>query len=338
MIEIKDLVGLSKPLTRLIEVISDGIGAVSRPYLVKKNADAKVHEIQVVSAALKNVADQHQLPVIYKEGIIEVWQKPEDRTLNLESLPTQDRTSLRLDYQERKRQQNIESITSIAAAELLQQEDVPDEKPDDDWVTRFFLSAQDVSSEQMQDLWGRILSGEIKKPGTYSLKTLEFIKNITKSDAAILEHVGKLAVQWGRTSFIAVHDMKWLKESCEIFPGHHFAISELGAMYPTDLSLTMFREDSIQEEYFITRDMLLIIKRGEIKSPINLPIWKFTAVGQELLELIPVPQDEAYLESLGRFFLEHKGAALLTKIIRRLPEGKYEYQAIREICATPASN
>lgn len=333
MIEIKDLAGFSKPLTRLIEVISEGIGAASRPYLIKKTAEAKAQEIRVISAALKDVAEQHRLPVIYKEGAIEVWQKPEDRTLALDTPPAQDRMSLRLDYQERKRQRNIENITSTAAAELAQQEDVPDEKPDEDWVTRFFSSAQDISSVQMQDLWGRILAGEIKKPGTYSLKTLEFIRNITKSDASLLAHVGKLAIQWRDTMFVAAHDKKWLQENREIYPGNHFAIGELGAMYPTDLSLCLFRDDPLQEEDFISGNLMLLVKRGEIKGEIRLPVWKFTAVGQELLELIPSAEDEAYLESLGRFFLGGKCISVLTRIIERLPDGEIRYQNIRDICA-----
>ncbi|MEN6587610.1 MAG: DUF2806 domain-containing protein [Sulfuricella sp.] len=340
MIEFKDIAGLSKPLTRLIEVISEGIGAVSRPYLVKKNAEAKAHEVRVISAALKDVAEQHKLPVIYKEGVIEIWQKPEDRTLTLAELSSQDRTSLRLDYQERKRQQNIESITSVTAAELAHQEVVPDDKPDEDWITRFFSSAQDVSSEQMQDLWGRILAGEIKKPGTYSLKTLEFIKNITKKDASLLEHVGKLAVQKAGTTFVAMHDKNWLEENRQIYPSHLFAMGELGVMYPTELALKTFREDSIQEEFFITisGDLILLVNRGEIKGEIQLPIWKFTSIGQELLELIHRDPDEAFLESLGRFYVERKGAALLAKVVERLPNGQINYSTIREICSPPASS
>ncbi|MEH2395500.1 MAG: hypothetical protein V7K21_28880 [Nostoc sp.] len=38
--EIKDLAGISEPLKRLIEVMAEGFGAVSRPYLIKKNAEA----------------------------------------------------------------------------------------------------------------------------------------------------------------------------------------------------------------------------------------------------------------------------------------------------------
>ena len=50
--EIKDLAGISEPLKRLIEVIAEGIGAISRPYLTKKNAEAKAYEIQLIANAI----------------------------------------------------------------------------------------------------------------------------------------------------------------------------------------------------------------------------------------------------------------------------------------------
>jgi hypothetical protein len=62
--QIKDLVGLSKPLTRLIEVVSQGVGAVGTPYLIKRTADARAHEIKVIGDALKQVAEKNGLPVV----------------------------------------------------------------------------------------------------------------------------------------------------------------------------------------------------------------------------------------------------------------------------------
>lgn len=331
MIEIKDIAGLSKPLTRLIEVISQGIGGVSAPYLMKKKAEAKAHEIRVISDALKGVADEHQLPVVYRGGVVELWQKPDDRTLNLETKSLEERAELRVDYQERKRQDNIESISTVAAVELSKESDIAEETPDEDWVSRFFNFAQDVSSEQMQDLWGRILAGEIKKPGTYSLRTLEFIRNITKSDASILEHLGKLATSFGGTVFLSVHNKQWLQENREIYPGHHFEAGELGAMYPADLTLRIFRNEDIREEIFTSGSLILVVGRGELTSEVSLPMWKFTSVGRELVELIASSSDEEYLESLGQFFLERKATAKLGRIIERMPNGQIRYQILREI-------
>jgi hypothetical protein len=116
--DIKDLAGLSEPLTRLIEVISQGVGEVSRPYLVRKNADAKAYEIRVIADALKDIAYRYQLPAVFKDGEIEMWQRTEDRTLSLEAPDYELRSTRRLGYQQRKRQDNVESITAVAAAEL----------------------------------------------------------------------------------------------------------------------------------------------------------------------------------------------------------------------------
>lgn len=331
--DIKDLAGLSKPLTRLIDVVSDGIGAVSRPYLIRRDAAARADEIRLIAGALKEVAEQHQLPVTYRDGEIEVWQKPEDNTLTLEATTASTRALSRLDFQERKRQANIENVTSVAAAELTGEVEVPEEKPDEDWVTRFFSAAQDISSEQMQDLWGRILAGEILRPGTYSLRALEAMKNLTAADATLFQEVGGLTLLWNGNAAIGTHDKEWLRLERKIYPGHHFQLGELGAAYPTDLMWRAFRDESIQDEVFVSGEMILLVERGEIKSEIQLPIWKFTAVGKELLNLIPVTHDEEYLETLGKFFLNRNGIPSLCKILEHLPDGQLRYEVIRKIVA-----
>ncbi len=329
--EIKDLAGLSEPLTRLIEVVSKGVGAVMSPYLIRKNADAKAHEIRVISNALNEVAQQSKLPVIYKDGEIELWQKPEDNTLILEQKAIEDRSQNRLDYQSRKEQANIESVTSRAAIELSNDESIPSESPDDDWITRFFKSAQDVSSEEMQTLWGRILAGEIRQPGTYSLRTLDFVRNMTKSEAELLQRIGKYALVWNTGAFIAVQNKEWLSTNCNIQQGVQFALAEVDLMYPTDLSVRTFRDQNVSREDFFFGDHSLIVERGEISSEILLPIWKFTHVGAELLPLVPNQFDDAYLEQLGLFFIGNGGRAFIGKILARHKNGGVEHSILREV-------
>ena len=331
--EIKDLAGLSAPLTRLIEVISSGVGAVAAPYLTRKNAEAKAHEIRVISDALGEVAQQHNLPVVYKAGAIELWQKPEDHTLVLDANAIEDRSDKRLEYQSRKEQANIESVTTTAAIELAKEESVAPEPPNDDWVTRFFKYAQDVSSGQMQDLWGRILAGEIRRPGTYSLRTLDFVRNMTKAEAELLQHVGKFAIRWSGTAFVDVHDKSWLETERNIHGGVQFPLVELDVLYPSELSLRVFRDNSINQEHFYFGDRVLIVDRGEISSEIQVAVWKFTNVGMELLPMVPTHEDDAYLERLGLFFVSHKGKASIAQIKVRHANGQVEYQLIREVIA-----
>ncbi len=243
--EIKDLAGLSKPLTRLIEVMAQGIGAVSRPYLTRRDADAEAYKIQKIADAIKGVAEQNQLPVVYDGGKIEIWQKPEDRTLTLGETTLDERAHSRADFKERKRQANLESITSAAAAELVDEEDVPDEHPDEDWVTRFFDCAQDVSSAQMQQIWGRLLAGEIKTPGSFSLRTLEFIRNLSPNEASLIDRVFRFVILPGDS-----------KENACLFAGGNVLEETAGIGYADILrvaDLGLVNSTKLQDTYTISR-------------------------------------------------------------------------------------
>lgn len=333
-IQIKDLTGLSKPITRLIEVISQGVGAVSRPYLIRKNADAKAYEVRAIAAALKDVADQHHLPVVFKDGEIDVWQKPDDGTLVLSHEPSEERSNRRSEYERRKRQHNVESITAAAAEELAGENEVSDQPPDEDWVSRFFRAAEDVSSEQMQRLWGRILAGEILRSGSYSLKTLDFVRNLTKNDATMLEHLAKLAVRYQGSAFVPCQNQAWLDKERQIYQGHHFAAGELGAMYPTELAYRLFRDPNTKEEAFTSGKLILIVDRGELSSEVSLPVWKFTTVGQEMLQLIPTDGDLEQMTEVGRFFERSKAKAKVADILERLSTGQIRYVNAREVASS----
>src|SRR5690606_7233918 len=94
----------------------------------------------------------------------------------------EERTQSRIDHREAQKQLNLENVTAYAAEQLLNEQPVTDEPIDEDWKTRFFNIAEDVSNDEMQALWGRILAGEIKNPKSYSLRTLELLRNFSKEE------------------------------------------------------------------------------------------------------------------------------------------------------------
>jgi hypothetical protein len=57
---------------------------------------------------------------------------------------------------------------------------------DDDWLNLFVRLSEDKSSEELQQLFGRILSGEIRRPGSYSLRTVQLMSTISRQDADAL--------------------------------------------------------------------------------------------------------------------------------------------------------
>lgn len=57
----------------------------------------------------------------------------------------------------------------------------------DDWLNIFERYAEDASSERLQNLWGRVLAGEVRSPGKFSLRTLRFLSEFSQADALTFE-------------------------------------------------------------------------------------------------------------------------------------------------------
>jgi len=157
------------------------------------------------------------------------------------------------------------------------------------------------------------------------------VRNLTKNDAAMLEQLAKLAVWYQGSAFVPCPNQKWLETERQIYQGHHFAAGELGAMYPTDLMYRTFRDPDKKEEAFTSGKLVLIIDRAELSSEVALPVWKFTAVGQEMLQLISADGDLEQMMEIGRFFMNSKAKAKVADIVELLPTGQIRYGNAREV-------
>ena len=191
-IEINDLLGLSKPLVKLIETISNGIGKLYEPTSIKRMAEAKATEINSIS---KSMIDANLLPIKYDDGSVII-----DGTDYNE---ISQRAQGRLAFQEIKKQANIDQTVNYAAQTLSSFNNVSDDPVDIDWVTRFFDSVADVSSEEMQIIWGKILAGEVNQPGSFSLRTLDIVKNLSKKDAKLFTEISPLVLCSEGTKYIS---------------------------------------------------------------------------------------------------------------------------------------
>ena len=106
-------------------------------------ADAKAHEIEKISEAMRNSMD---VAVNYNQGSLSMNTEDFDEFVK--------RTKERLVLQELMKQQNIDSVVDNAYDLLEKLDKVSDEPLDRDWLNRFFNSVGVVSNEQMQKIWG----------------------------------------------------------------------------------------------------------------------------------------------------------------------------------------
>ena len=125
----------------------------------------------------------------------------------------------RIRFQEEKRQRNIGAVVGQAAAELEGKE-VQDHEPDHDWTARFFNEVQDVSSEEMQVLWARILAGEVERPGNTSIQTLSILRNMARRDAELFVKFCGFCWNIGRVTPL-IYDVE-----SEIYTNHGALLNE----------------------------------------------------------------------------------------------------------------
>ena len=177
-------------LRKLLEYAASGIGSIAGPLLASWKARAEV------KAKLIAAEGEVEAQRILAEGQSDVLQIVARATADArEKLSTPNTTmqgqlsvgemvAQKIQFQEEKRQANILSVIDRAVEEVGEGE-VPDKEPDHDWTARFFNDIQDVSSEEMQTLWAKVLAGEVAQPGSTSMRTLSILRSLDKATAGL---------------------------------------------------------------------------------------------------------------------------------------------------------
>lgn len=296
--DIKDLTGLSEPLKRLIEVISGGLGNVSKPYLIRKTADAKAYEIKVIAEAM---AESKKLltHTEYEDGKVKVLA-PEAPPEGFPALP--HRVAARIQYKEQREQQNVEAVCSNAADELQKETSVPDERPEPEWVSRFFEISSGISSEELQYLWGRILAGEIKRPGSFSLRTLDVLRNLSRREAENFVKLGNYILRSGEKAFyIDPKAYIFTKDGAPTFLDI-LALKDAGLISESDLAFSFNAAIAGEISHFLYGPLILMFEREKDTPKLASEVGALTRVGIELLQLLTVQPDMEYVEFVGKRF------------------------------------
>jgi len=65
---------------------------------------------------------------------------------------------------------------------------------DFDWFIRFFDAVGYISNQEMQQLWAKVLAGEIINHGLFSFRTLETLRNLNQNEAKLFQIISKLVL------------------------------------------------------------------------------------------------------------------------------------------------
>ena len=194
---------------------------------------------------------------------------------------------------------NVSKVLLSAEAALEDDPQTPPErKVDDDWLFRWRDAASTVSSEELQTLWGQVLAGEIKSPGSFSLRTLEFLKNLSHEEALQIAKVSPFVI-----SNVIFRGNNQLLKSEGITVGFLLNLQNLGVVSGVGAGLTQKFHSLATEKFeqaLVSYNRVLIVTHEDTSKQIRLEVYKLTLLGQQIIELGSFKPHEVYLRSVGQ--------------------------------------
>jgi hypothetical protein len=88
----------------------------------------------------------------------------------------------------------VEELTKATEREAESAHDADAQEIDEDWMNVFVGYAERASSERLQQMWGRVLAGEINKPDSFSMATLRTISELSSTQAGNFEKIANSSV------------------------------------------------------------------------------------------------------------------------------------------------
>lgn len=296
-LEIKDLAGLSEPITKLIDVISNGIGTLYKPRSIRNEAAAKAYATKIIGNAEASV-EAEKLRAI---GLAQAANKISLADANIDIL---ERAKARLVYRELQRQTNLEAIAEAAIKQLPNQ--VSSEPVDEDWRTRFFDIAENISNSKMQELWGKVLAGEVAKPGNYGLRTLDVLRNLSQHEAQLFQKIRGLV--FSDEHIIKIDGLNSL-ENYNIKYADLLELRAAGLVHESDSLNITLSVDPSDNQFFINNNGLWILFTCPVAPKVSFAAFKLTGAGMELISLIEPDANMSYLNDLA-LSLKQKGFRL----------------------------
>jgi hypothetical protein len=278
----------------LIKAISRGLGSLYEP--VARVRDAKADRAVAI--------ERMQTLIDITQKRIELTELRRRLGVDQERLQDSqiDRALSYLAEDLVRTQRNRESTIEAVAIELNSShpERDTDAEIDDDWLTKFWKLAENISHEAIKSFFARLLVREASKPGTISPLTLNVLSTLMPQIARRFEHFCRLSIRSENDVYV-IHP--------EVFP-----FQNIGPLEKFGVSLDDLYEF---ESFGLLRSAETIMlnfgkDEGVAPTPINyagipgtlnfyghqLRLLKFTRAGAELRELLPLLPRPEYTAAL----------------------------------------
>ncbi len=303
-----------KLLIRLWETLAEkGVGSLLRPWQIRREGDANIDVRARATTALaqaeKDAEDIRSGRKSLRNGQLLTLPSP---TIGDQQLLSDGRIEPTIDFQllvqdvsnttladSIRREVNVSKALLHAEATLEQDsQQPPSETIDDDWLYRWRDCASSVSTEELQSMWGSLLAGEVKSPGSFSLRALEFLRNLSQAEAEAIARLSRFVV--GDVIFRG--NQEFLDHE-GITYGFLLEMQQLGIVSGIEALGMNVTWGSVSNETFIqpliSHGKVLLAKHDDSSRKLTLPACQLTSIGRQILRLGHFEPHDEYLRKVG---------------------------------------
>ncbi len=302
-------------IIKLWEVLKKhGIGSLASPEQIKlkgmAHAEVRYSEKLMMAQAEKDTQDIIQGKKQYLiDGnigkLIDLSDSDDKTTDMLEPKTTINDFSRKIEQQkhaeEIQQEINVNKALHSTEEELFKSQQEPSEKEvTSDWLRRWRDNAKDITNDELRQLWAKILAGEVKSPGSYSLRTLEFMRSISQEDAQL---IGKLG------PFVSIEGIIFkvpLLDKVGIDFDFLLRVDELGIIggvenrgSKANLCLIESLTENKYSNNIINNNLILIIEAKKYSKRLALESYRISKVGVEVFSLGNFSANEEYMREIG---------------------------------------
>ena len=223
-----------------------------------------------------------------------------------------------------REQVNLDMISQRAASEIRDAGDSIDQSgPEgsgdtisDDWLNAFETEARQKSTEEMQALFGKILAGEIRKPGSYSTKTVRMLGSLDQNVASQFVTLCSMCISThqdvrvsslgGNAGYNALQEYGLNFATLNSLNEHGLIISDYNSW--SDIMLCMSLPGGGQQaqclpvSYQGKHWVLIPASSDKIGTTLRIEGVALTQSGRELFKIVEVEPIDSYSRELARFF------------------------------------
>ena len=321
-------------ITDLIaDTVIPGIPAPVRRNLLKAFGQLCSAAIDVPAAYLTGIADERRAETAARIRLI--GKSAEQIAQQMQTDPEYARVAVQKFGDRVLREQvNLDLISQRAANEIMDANDPIDQSGseesgsiiNDDWLNAFETEARQKSTEEMQAFFGKVLAGEIRRPGSYSTRTVKILGSLDKNIAYHFVRLCSMSVSTQIQDMITVPSLDGnasdnaLKEygldfaTLNLLNEHGLIIADYNSWYEfkPGVAFSGAGQQAVcfPLNYLGRHWILMPVSEDRIGKTLRIHGVALTQSGRELYKIVRVKPLDKYSQELAQF-LKKRGFRMI---------------------------